>query len=297
MTAHAAPAASAYRRSNEWRNPPVWTLSGFADEISPDLDAQCRLLSEIGVSHIEFRSAWDTNVLDLDDTQLDAVRKTLDQSGLRTSSIGSPIGKISVIDDFTGHLQRFDRALEVAALLEAPYIRLFSFYIPDGEDPAQYRDEVLHRMSALVQRAAGQPVVLLHENEKSIYGDTPERCRDIVEAVGSEQLRVAWDPANFVQVGVRPYTEAFAMLRPYLAYVQIKDAIAATGEVVPAGRGDGELRETVDALKADGFDGFFSLEPHLGAAGPEGGFSGEEMFTIAHAAFTALLREAEVYHR
>ncbi|MEU6655677.1 sugar phosphate isomerase/epimerase [Streptomyces sp. NPDC046900] len=275
----------------------MWTLSGFADEISPDLDEQCRVLGELRIEHIELRSAWDTNVLDLDDTQLDQVAKTLARNDLRTSSIGSPIGKIQVDDDFEEHLRRFDRALQVAELLQAPYIRIFSFFLPEGDDPARHRDEVLRRMAALAERARGHDIVLLHENEKHIYGDIPQRCLDIIESVGSEQLRLAWDSANFVQCGIQPYTEGYAMIRSHLEYVQIKDADRTTGTPVPAGEGDGEVRETLRALHTDGFDGFFSLEPHLAAVGVMGGFSGGQRFAIAHRAFTNLLDDEGIAYR
>jgi sugar phosphate isomerase/epimerase len=275
----------------------MWTLSGFADEISPDLDEQCRVLRELGVGHVEFRSAWNTNVLDLDDAQLDRVHKTLDQHGLRVSSVGSPIGKVGVHDDFDEHLRRFDRALHVAKVLEAPYIRIFSFFIPKGDDPDVHQDEVLRRMRALAERTDGHDLILLHENEKGIYGDTPQRCLDIVRTVGSPRLRLAWDAANFVQCGVRPHSEGYASLRPHLEYVQIKDAVLSTGEVVPAGDGDGEVRETLRALRQDGFDGFFSLEPHLAAAERLGGFSGPELFGVAHRAFTGLLDEEGIEYR
>ncbi len=275
----------------------MWTLAGFADEISPDLDQQCEVLDALGIRYVEFRSAWDTNVLDLDDEAIHRVRKTLSAHGISTSSIGSPIGKISVRDDFEPHLGRFRRALRVAAELGAPYIRLFSFFIPAGEDPAAHRDEVLRRMRALAEAAVGHDVVLVHENEKEIYGDVPERCLDVVESVGSDQLRLAWDPANFVQCGVRPFTDGYALLRPYVDYIQIKDAELATGTVLPAGEGDGEVRETVAALRADGFDGFFSMEPHLAVAGSHGGFSGAEQFSRATRAFTGLLDEAAISYR
>ncbi len=276
----------------------MWTLSGFADEISADFDEQCRVLNELGMGSIEFRSAWGTNVLDLEDDQIERVRKTLNEHGLRMSSVGSPIGKISIHDDFEEHLRRFDRALHVARVFEAPYIRLFSFFIPKGDDPGTYRDEVLRRMTALADAAQGHDVVLLHENEKNIYGDSPERCLDIVQSVGSRQLRLTWDAANFVQCGYRPHSDGYAMLRPHLgAYIQIKDAHLATGEVVPAGEGDGEVRATIQALRADGFDGFFSLEPHLAAAGPMGGFSGADLFRVAHRAFTRVLVEEGIDYR
>jgi sugar phosphate isomerase/epimerase len=275
----------------------MWTLSGFADEISADLDEQCALFNELGIGWVELRSAWERNVLDLDDAELERARKTLEQYGLLTSSVGSPIGKIGILDDFEPHLLRFDRALHVADLLAAPYIRLFSFFLPAGDDPALYRDEVLRRLGALVDRAAGHQVILLHENEKDIYGDSPQRCLDLVESLGSPAFRLAWDSANFVQCGFRPYTDGYALLRQHLEYMQIKDAVAETGVVVPAGEGDGELRETLAALRADGFDGFFSLEPHLAMAGPTGGFSGADLFRSAHGAFTGLLRDAGIDYR
>ena len=268
----------------------MWTLSGFSDEISPDFDQQCALVAKLGLTHLEFRSAWDTNILDLSDDQLAEAKALLDQHGIGVSSIGSPIGKIFIDEDFAPHLERAKHACEVANYFEAPYVRIFSFFIRPGTDPASVRDEVLKRMTALADVARAADVILLHENEKEIYGDIPERCVDIVESVDSPHLRVAWDAANFVQVGVRPFSEGYDALRPHLAYVQIKDAHLSNGEVVPAGRGDGEMVETIRALQADGFDGFFSLEPHLSQTHSLGGFSGPELFTEAWQAFTDLLK-------
>jgi sugar phosphate isomerase/epimerase len=268
----------------------MWTLSGFVDEISPDFEEQCSVAAGLGLKYVEIRSAWDVNILDLDDDQLATVQETLRRHDLLVSSIGSPIGKIDVDEDFGPHLERARHAADVAKLLRAPYIRLFSFFVPSGDDPKVHRDEVLRRMRALAEVAEAAGVTLVHENEKDIYGDTPDRCLDIIESVGSPALRVAWDPANFVQVGVRPFTEGYALLRPHLEYMQIKDAHAADGTVTVAGDGDGQLVETIRALREDGFDGFFSLEPHLADVHTLGGFSGPELFTKAHAAFTGLLQ-------
>jgi sugar phosphate isomerase/epimerase len=275
----------------------MWTLSGFADEIDADLQVQCQMLNDLGIDYIELRSAWDTNVLDLDDEQLQAAGKILAAHHIRMSCVGSPIGKIAITDDFEAHLVRFRRALHVAEVLDAPYVRLFSFFIPKGQEPGRHRDEVLARMAALAAAAKGHDVVLLHENEKQIYGDNPGRCLDIIESVGSAQLRVAWDPANFVQCGVRPFSDGYQLLRPYLAYLHIKDAVMASGEVVPVGAGDGEVSQTLAALQADGFDGFFSMEPHLGHAATMGGFSGADLFTAATRAFTQMLDAQGVTYR
>jgi sugar phosphate isomerase/epimerase len=272
----------------------MWTLSGFADEISPDLTEQCEVASGLGLKYIEVRSAWDVNILDLSADQLATMKKTLSAYGMRVSSIGSPIGKIFIDEDFGPHLERMRHAAEVAHELDAPYIRIFSFFIRPGEDPAGHRAEVIDRMRALVRVAEEADLILLHENEKEIYGDVPARCLDLIRSVGSPYLKLAWDPANFVQVGVRPYSDGYPKLRPHLEYVQIKDALAADGTVVPAGRGDGEVAETIRALRHDGFDGFFSLEPHLALGHATGGYSGPDLFRTAWKAFTDLLKTEEI---
>ncbi len=268
----------------------MWTLSGFVDEISPDFTEQCAVAAGLGLKYTELRSAWDVNILDLKPEQLAAMKETLASHGLGVSSIGSPIGKIFVDEPFPPHLDRMRHAADVAHFFDAPYIRIFSFFLRPGADPADHRGEVIARMRALARIAENADLILLHENEKAIYGDVPGRCLDIVRSVGSPHLRLAWDPANFVQVGVRPYTDGYAVLRPHLEYVQIKDALAADGSVVTAGKGDGEVARTLRALRHDGFDGFFSLEPHLSAGTATGGFSGPELFRHAWQDFTDLLK-------
>ena len=130
----------------------MWTLSGFVDEIDDDFAVQCRVAADLGLKYAEVRSAWGINILDLDDDQLQRVRELLAEHGLQVSSIGSPIGKIGIDDDFGPHLERMRHAAEVAQFLNAPYVRLFSFFIPEGEDPDSYRDEVLRRMRAIADR-------------------------------------------------------------------------------------------------------------------------------------------------
>jgi sugar phosphate isomerase/epimerase len=270
----------------------MWTLAGFADEISPELVEQLDTLTDESIRFVELRSVWKKNVLDLTDEEIQRVGSAMSERGISISSIGSPIGKVPITEDFAPHLERFHRALHIATVLKTPYVRVFSFFIPAGEDPAVYRDEVLGRMGTLAQEAADEGVVLVHENEKEIYGDVPSRCLDILTQVDSPSLRAAWDAANFVQCGVdHPYQEGYDSLRPYVEYVHVKDALAGSGKVVPAGEGDGEIRETISALHASGFDGFFSLEPHLASSGTYSGFSGPELFGQAAGTFKNLLRQ------
>lgn len=274
----------------------MWTLSGFADEIDSDFTVQCDVARELGLNFIEFRSAWDTNVLDLTDDQLSEVYDTLTDHSLGVSAIGSPIGKVFVDDDFGEHTERMHRAVQVAHRLHAPYIRVFSFFLRPEHQPEQVREEVLRRLRALADIAEQADLTLLHENEKEIYGDVPSRCLDLVTAVDSPRLKLAWDPANFVQVGTQPHTEGYDLLRPHLEYIQIKDARSSDGAVVPAGEGDGQVRATIRALREDGFEGFFSLEPHLDSHHSTGGFSGSELFRTAHRAFTGILDNESIQY-
>lgn len=272
----------------------TWKLSGFADEISAELDVQLATLEMEELSYLELRSVWGTSVARLSDAQLTTVEAALRSAGVMVSAIGSPIGKIPIASPIGPETERLRRVIEVAHRFGARLVRVFSFFMPDGEHPGAYRQEVIDRMGTLATVAEEGGVVLAHENEKKIFGDVPERCADVLASVSSPALRATFDAANFVQCGVRPHSEAYPLIRPYLVYLQVKDAIASTGEVVPAGHGDGQVRETLEALRDSGFDGFVSLEPHLAEADAHGGFSGPEAFAVAVKALKQLLAEIGV---
>jgi sugar phosphate isomerase/epimerase len=176
---------------------------------------------------------------------------------------------------------------------------MFSFFMPEGQDPAIYRDEVMRRTRAMVQLAEAGGIVLLHENEKDIFGDTPERVVDLMTTIDSPNYRAIFDPANYVQCGIKPATEAFPLVKEFTEYIHCKDAIYPTsgeelGEVVPSGEGDGQFPELLQALKEHGFEGFLSIEPHLGDFDAFGGLCGPELWTTAHTALVELLNNAQV---
>jgi sugar phosphate isomerase/epimerase len=266
----------------------TWTLSGFGDEIDADPRVQCAVLQALGAQHIEVRSAWDVNIVELDDDQLAQLAAIIQEFGMGVSAIASPIGKSEIDAPLEVELARLDRAIRAAEVLGSRYIRMFSFWQREGLAVEDMRDEVIRRLRVLAERAEAAGVVLIHENEKNIYGDIPERVLELVQGVDSPAFRLAWDNANFVQVGVRPVTDGFEMLAPYVDYLQVKDAVAATGEVVVAGAGDGQLAETVTALRDRGFAGFASLEPHLSSQNDFGGYAGPHAFGRAARAFRAL---------
>jgi sugar phosphate isomerase/epimerase len=211
----------------------TFILSGFADEISQDLGEQLEVLAAEGITHLELRSVWSANVADLGDAEVARLRRELDDAGVRVSAIGSPVGKIAVDAPLGPELERLRRVCDVAESLGTTLVRVFSFFIPGGEPPERYREQVTDRMRALAGIAEERGVVLAHENEKEIYGDRPQRCAELIQAVGSPALRATFDAANFVQCGVRPQDEAYGLIRPYLVYLQIKDALARSGRPWP----------------------------------------------------------------
>jgi 3-dehydroshikimate dehydratase len=253
-------------------------LAAFADEIATDPVEQLDVLESKNIKALELRSAWGKNVLKFDSDDLATLKKLFQERGFTVSAIGSPIGKYPITEEFGKHLEDFRRIIEIARFFETPNIRLFSFYIPDGQDPARYRDEVIRRLQAFVEEVKGKPIVLLHENEKEIYGDVSERCLDLFAAIRSPQFRGIIDPANFVQVGEKPFRQCWPKLKESIDYIHIKDALFATKEVVPAGEGDGEIEALLQELFQRGYEGYLSLEPHLNVSHSSIGITGPDGF-------------------
>ena len=236
----------------------VMKLCAFADEADSRLEGQISALKENGISLLEIRGVDGQNVSDLTTAEAKAIKERLDEAGIRVWAIGSPVGKIGVREPFGPHLDSFRRLLETAVVLEAPNLRLFSFYLPESEPPAVCRDEVFDRLSKLCEAAQGSGVRLCHENEKGIYGALAPECAEIHRTLPA--LRAVFDPANFIQCG-QDVLEAWKLLEPYVAYLHVKDATAA-GKVVPAGKGIGRLPEILSRYAAFGGE-VATLEPHL----------------------------------
>ena len=268
-------------------------ISAFADEIAADPREQIAVLIQEGIRHIDLRAAWGVNVLDLTDAQVTEARRQLDQAGIKVAAIGSPIGKVPIDRDRDQHLERFERAIHMAREFEAPFIRIFSFYPPAGSgpgaDPAAWRGDVLRRLTEMTARARAAGLILVHENEKDIYGDTIARCVDLLTAVNDPACGAALDPANFIQCGEEPFPAAYETLAPWIRYVHVKDA-GKDGTVTVAGAGLSNWPALLARLRADGYDGVLSLEPHLAEAGRFSGFSGPERFHHASQALQELLK-------
>ena len=238
-------------------------LTGFSDEISSDFTEQLTQIKKLNIGYIEIRGVNGKNITDHTPEEAKELKRQLDGAGVKVSAIGSPLGKIRITDPFEPHFELFKHTVEIAKILGTKNIRLFSYFM-DTIYAGEYIDEVIKRMRAFCGYVEGTDIMLLHENEKGIYGDIPERCLELYKAMNSPNFKLIFDPANFVQCGVETYPHAFDMLKNYVVYMHIKDALAESGKVVPAGFGDGHLKEITAKLYQRGYEGFLSLEPHLG---------------------------------
>src|SRR3989440_6909722 len=272
----------------------MFTLSAFADEISPDPQEQIDVLTRCGVRHIELRSILKTNVLDLTDLQVAELKSLLDRHGFRLSAIGSPIGKIKIDQPFAPHLERFKRAIHLCKVFDTPNIRIFSYYLTDDGDWDDWRREVLDRMWEKCNLAAKSDVRLLHENEHKIYGDDPERVKDLMQTVLNQldtpSLIAVYDPANYVFCGYDPW-KGWQLTKQWTGHFHIKDWVTGEKHGRVAGEGEGRIPEVMREAVAMKYEGFATLEPHLLGGGPTGGVTGPELFPKAAAALRSVFRK------
>ena len=234
-------------------------LFAFADEAGATLSRQIDALRRNGLDWLEIRGVNGRNVCDLTETEAGEIRRRMDDAGLSVWSIGSPIGKTTPgEDDFAAECDHLRRSLVLADILGAKRIRVFSFYIPAGQQPEELRGEIIDRLGHFCDISQSSGVRLCHENEKGIYGDTAPRCRDLLDAL--PPLSAVFDPANFVQCR-QDVRAAWVLLRDRVDYLHIKDA-RWDGTIVPAGEGAGCVAEIAADYLARGGRAF-TLEPHL----------------------------------
>ncbi|MBE7026461.1 MAG: sugar phosphate isomerase/epimerase [Ruminococcaceae bacterium] len=237
-------------------------LSGFADEYDASIDKQLEVLCQNDFEKLELRFADGVNVSDLTDEHVSEIKSKLEKTGITLSALGSPLGKISLEDDLAAHLEKAKRTFSIAEKLNTKNIRMFSFYIPKGKTRDDCRAQVMDWVGALLDTASNFDVVLCHENEAGIYGESPERCLDLFNEFGGK-LKCVFDAGNFVLDNYETYPHAYNLLKDHIEYFHIKDSFS-TGAIVPPGKGEAKLGEILKAYRSEyERDVIITLEPHL----------------------------------
>jgi sugar phosphate isomerase/epimerase len=272
-------------------------LSAFADEVTEDFQGQGRYLVSEGIKYIELRFINKKNIMDLTQNELSDTRKILRDFGLNVSAIGSPIGKVKLDEPFGPHLDKFKHSIDLAIFFDTPYIRVFSYYAPQGKNIDDYRDDVLERMAKKADLLRDTNVTMVHENETGIYGHTAQNCVDIVETIDSPNLKLVYDPANFVwgEKITDNIESCFSLMKPYVVHVHIKDWKLGSKDIgsIP-GEGDGQIKELLTELAGMNYEGCLTMEPHLQTGGQFGGSTGPELFSRAVYAVRKIADEVEL---
>ena len=227
-------------------------LSAFSDEGAESLKGQIETLTKHNIYYTEIRSVNGVNVSKFDINTAKEYQKQMADNGIKVWSIGSPIGKVNIDVDFNEYLNLFKHVLDLAKVFETDKIRMFSFF-----NAYNQKNKVFDYLNQMVEIAKDYGVTLCHENEKEVYGDTAERVLELMD--NCKGLKFIYDPVNYIAVGENA-EETLKLFHDKTEYFHIKDMIASTGEHVPAGLGDGKIKEIIENY-SDGK--VLTLEPHL----------------------------------
>lgn len=259
-------------------------ISGFSDEISDNLEKQIEVVKSLGMDYISLRGIDGKNIGDFTPNEFERdVLPKLKAKNIKVSSIGSPIGKV-FIDDEQGFQKQqlvLENICQIANMLNCNYIRIFSFFIKKDTDPNSFELEVIKKIKKFAEIAQKYDVILLHENEKDIFGDTAARCKVIFDKVGSDYFKGIFDFANFVQCK-EDTMDAYNLLKEHLLYFHIKDAVYNLSYNVLCGTGDGKIQEILEIAIKNGYSGFLTLEPHLAMFGSLQGLELEEASSVVN---------------
>ena len=321
-------------------NPQV-TLSGFADEAANQKTAvqQFAAMAALGLQYysLRFIDAGDgiKNVMKLSKAEIQTIRHLEDEYGLNVASIGSPIGKVKLLDvedgtknayvPFKKYLEKeVKKACEMAHAFETKLIRGFSFYHPKGTDPRKHLPQVVDQLGQIAETCLRSDLTYGVELEANLVGQTGEILADIHRQVKNSALLLIFDAGNLTCQGFKAHEvlEQFRMMKPGLGWIHIKDyrhpeAHGRQAHVneeklkhfVPADMGDSghelifkELRDSLpkldQKLRRRGIPGvFLDLEPHVKAGGQYGGFSGPDGMGVALRALCRVLDYERIdYH-
>jgi len=262
--------------------------SGFGDEAGSTIEEQIQAIKSARLGGIDIRSVDNVNVLDLTIYQLADVKQKCSDAGVRIQSVGSPVNKVSMAKETPKAEQdRLQKAIHAANNLGTRTVRIFT-----PEAPSESWGEIKELMQSMIVMAEASDILLLHENDGKYFAAYPENAKRLFEELGSPLFRAAFDFANTVIIGYKPLRDWFPWILPYIHTLHMKDARSGSGEVVACGDGDAEIVETLKFMIDKGWHGVLTLEPHLKASGPLGGYSGPEMFNYATSKMKDCLKAA-----
>ena len=243
-----------------------WRLAGFADEAYTDFGKQLRFFAGLAINRIDVRhferDGARCSIAESTAAERGRLAGQLRDSGIACQSVATPVGKAPVDGDFA--IQRRQLANGLAAALEfgCAAVRIFGFQARSADDHPACIDNLARLCEQAGRDAPG--VRLLLENERDVYGETPEQILEALDKVDCENLGFVCDPANFAVVGVSA-PDAVRQLLPQIQALHVKD-LGADGNMVLPGRGLCDWPQILVNLNESPGPKDLSLEPHLDVA-------------------------------
>lgn len=235
-------------------------ISAFADEAGSLVEEQIQALKDNDIHYIEPRSINEKNIINLNDEELKDFKRQLDENNIKVNSLGSPIGKYPINEEFSVHLKDFGKALKACEILETKNMRMFSFFV-EQDKLKESKEEVINRLNIMVSLAKEKNINLCHENESNIYGMRPSEVKELLLEV--DGLYGVFDAANY-RMNNCDVIDGINATLTNLGYLHIKDAIYESQEVVAALEGEGKLDEIIEIVNNHTDDiVYLTLEPHL----------------------------------
>lgn len=300
-------------------------LSGFADEAANQKTAeqQFAAFAALGLQFytVRFIDAGNgvKNVMELTTAEITRIRHLEDEYGLNVASLGSPIGKVKLLDVEDGTKNKFvpfkkylsrdvAKACELAHAFETKLIRGFSFYHPRGTDPHEHLAQAVDQLGQIAEACHRSDLTFGLEIEANLVGQSGPLLAEIFRQVNHPAMMLIFDAGNIVTQGCSAdeVLAQYQAMKSGIGWMHIKDyrhpsAIAKTDHVdeealkhfVPADVGDSGheailrdfraiLPKLERKLKRRGVPGvFLDLEPHLKGGGQFGGFSGPDGMGVA----------------
>lgn len=262
-------------------------LTGFADEAGKDIDTQIKATLELGWKNIELRAVGEKNLATISDAEFDTMCEKLDAAGVTINCFGSSIANWRKSprseEDFEASIKELADAIPRMQKLGTKLVRGMSFKILDDEkfDSPELEKIIFSKVNTLVKMCEDAGIIYGHENCMNYGGQSFVHTLRLIENIRSENFKLIYDTGNpvftFRRIGAEPYTlqnsyEFFKNVREYIHYVHIKDGIAIEmkeGYERPetrftfAGEGSGFVKQICTELKKTGYDGGFSIEPHV----------------------------------
>lgn len=260
-------------------------LTGITDEAAPDIETQILACRRLGWRYIDLRTVNHTNITSVSESEFDHIMEQLADAGLKVSSFCSSIANWSrhIADPVDPDLEELTRAIPRMRAANTRYIRVMSYQPPRNPDRETER-EVIRRLKTLTRLAEDAGIVLLHENCDTWGGMSSRHTLHLLEEIDSPAFRLVFDTGNpfmtvdhqldyggdtdSVGAGKPVYQDTVSFyqhVRPFIEYVHIKDGRMENGEAVYTlpGDGAGSIPEILEDLHRTGYEGAFSIEPHL----------------------------------